>query len=61
MMEVLTFDSSFMPCPSKGPNHFGQVQIIKDSPEKSNLNLTRMIRTQPKQFTPVQNNLDDPE
>ena len=24
-------------------NHFGQVQIIKISPEKSNLNLTKMI------------------
>ena len=26
-----------------GPNHFGQVQIIKISPEKSNLSLTQMI------------------
>ena len=26
-----------------GPNHFGQVQIIKISPEKSNLNLTKTI------------------
>ena len=40
-----------------GPNHFGQVQIIKIIPEKSNLNLTQMIWTQPKQFAPDQNNL----
>ena len=40
-----------------GPNHFGQVQIIKISPEKSNLNLTKMIWTRPKQFAPDQNNL----
>ena len=26
-----------------GPNHFGQVQIIKDSPEKSNLKLIKKI------------------
>ena len=43
------------------PNHFGQVQTIKISPEKSNLNLTKMIWTQPKWFVPVQNNLDDPK
>ena len=30
------------------PNHFGQVQIIKISPEKSDLNLTKMIWTRPK-------------
>ena len=40
------------------PNHFGQVQIIKISPEKSDLNLIKMILTQPKCFVPVQNNLD---
>jgi hypothetical protein len=40
-----------------GPNHFGQVQIIKISPEKSNLNLTNIIWTWPKQFGPHQNNL----
>ena len=40
-----------------GPNHFGQVQIIKISPEKSNLNLTKMIWTQPKWIGPVQNDL----
>ena len=28
-----------------GPNHFGQVQIIKISSEKSDLNLTKMIWT----------------
>ena len=28
-----------------GPNHFEQVQIMKISPEKSNLNLTKMIWT----------------
>ena len=26
-----------------GPNHFGQVQIVKISSEKSNLSLTKMI------------------
>ena len=41
-----------------GPNHFGQVQIIKISPEKYNLNLTKMIWAQPKCFGPDQNNLD---
>ena len=40
-----------------GLNHLGQVQIIKISSEKLNLNLTKMIWTQPKQFVPVQNNL----
>ena len=30
------------------PNHFGQVQIISISPEKSNLNLIKMIWPQPK-------------
>ena len=34
------------------PNHIGQVQIIKNSPEKSNLNLTKIIWTQPKRFGP---------
>ena len=38
-------------------NHFGQVQIIKISPEKSNLNLTKRIWTRPKQLGPDQNNL----
>ena len=33
-----------------GPNHFGLVQIIKISPEKSNLSLSKMISTRPKQF-----------
>ena len=33
-----------------GPNHFGQVQIIKIIPEKFNLKLTKMIWTQPKRF-----------
>ena len=41
-----------------GPNPFGQAQTIKNSPEKSNLTLTKMIWTQPKQFGPDQNNLD---
>jgi hypothetical protein len=50
-----------MPCPSMSPNHFGQVQIIKISPEKSNLNLTKMIWTPPNQFVLVQNNLDSPK
>ena len=39
-----------------GPNHFGQVQTIKISPEKSNMNLTKMIWTQPKRFGHDQNN-----
>ena len=38
-----------------GPNHFGQVQIIKISPEKSNLTLTKMLWTRPKRFGPDQN------
>ena len=37
------------------PIYFGQVQIIKISPEKSNLYLIKMIWTRPKQFVPVQN------
>ena len=45
------------------PNHFGQalivcfgcVKIIRISPEKCTLNLTKMIWTQPKQIAPVQN------
>ena len=40
-----------------GPNHFGQFQITKTSPEKSNWNLTKMIWTCPKQIGPDQNNL----
>ena len=40
-----------------GPTHFGQVQIIKINPEKSNLTLTKMLWTRPKQFGPDQNNL----
>ena len=40
-----------------GPNHFGQAEIIKISPEKSNMNLTKMIWTRPKQFALNQNNL----
>ena len=41
-----------------GLNNFGQLQIIKISPEKSNLNLTKTIWTLPKQYGPYQNNLD---
>ena len=44
-----------------GPNHFGQVQIIKINTEKSNLNMTKMIWTRPKRFGPDQNNLDCPK
>ena len=33
-----------------GPNHFEQTQIIKFGPQKSNLNLTKMICIQPKLF-----------
>ena len=40
-----------------GPNHFGQFQIIKISPEKSNWNLTKIIWTCPKQIGRDQNNL----
>ena len=40
-----------------GHIHFVQVQIIKISPEKSNLNLTKMIWTRPTLFGPYQNNL----
>jgi hypothetical protein len=39
-----------------GPNDFGQIQIIIISPEKSNLNLTKMIWTRPKRFGRNQNN-----
>ena len=41
-----------------GPNNFEQVQIMKICPEKSNLNLTKIIWTWPKQFGLNQNNLD---
>ena len=44
-----------------GPNHFRQVQIIKLCPAKSNLNMTKMIWTWPKQFVFFQNNLDGPK
>ena len=54
---VLDRHNSFL----SGPNNFEQVQIIKISPEKSNLNLTKTIWTRPKQFVPVQNNLDCPK
>ena len=40
-----------------GPNHFWQFQILKISLKKSNWNLTKMIRTCPKQIRPYQNNL----
>ena len=50
-----------MPSPSMGPrsfwmgpNHFKQVQLIKISPIKSNLNLPKMIWTGLKQFGPDQ-------
>ena len=40
------------------PNHFGRpVEIIKISSEKSNLNLTKMIWSCPKQIGPNKNNL----
>ena len=50
---VLVGSNSFW----SGPNHFGQVQIIKISPEKSNLNLTKIIWIRPKQFGLDQKNL----
>ena len=40
-----------------GPICFGHFQIIKTNPEKSNLNLDKMIWTQPKLFGPDQNDL----
>ena len=40
-----------------GPNHFGQVKIIKISQEKSNLKLIKIIWTCPKQIGPDQKNL----
>ena len=40
-----------------GPNHYGQVQIIRISLEKSNLNLTKILWPRPKKFGPNQNNL----
>ena len=51
---VLDGSNSFWSC----PNHFGNFQIIKISPEKSNLNLTKMIWAQAKWFGPNQTNLD---
>ena len=54
---VLDWTNSFW----SGAHHFGQVQIIKISPEKSNLNLTKMIWTSPKRIGPDQNNLDGPK
>ena len=59
---VLDGSNSFWSC----SNHFGKVQIIKISPEKSNMNLNKMIwswpkQTWPKQFASVQNNLDGPK
>ena len=52
-----------MSCPSMGPNNFGQVQIVKISPEKPNLNLTKMNWTQPEHFVSIQNQdiLDGPK
>ena len=61
-----------MPCPSVGPklflscpNRFVQVEIIldrsklkKNSPEKSNLHLTKMNWAQTKRFGQDQNELD---
>ena len=38
-----------------GPICFGRVQIIKISPEKSNLTLKKMLRARPKRFGPDQN------
>ena len=40
-----------------GPNHFGQEQIVKISPEKSNLNPTKIIWTKQKRLAPDQNSL----
>ena len=40
-----------------GSNHFGQVQIIKISPEKYDLNQTKIIWTRPERFGSDQNNL----
>ena len=44
-----------------GPNHFESIQIIKFGPQKSNLNLTKVIFIQPKFFWLDQNNLDCPK
>ena len=56
--------SGLMPCPSICPKRFWTVQIIlleyqiiKNSPEKSNLKPTKMIWTHPKWFGHDQNNL----
>ena len=53
LTNVLDRSNSFW----SGPNHLVQVQNIKISPEKSNLNLTKMIWIRTKQFAPDQNNL----
>ena len=42
--KIIAIHHHFLPCPFIGTNTFGQVQIIKNSPEKSN-------------FEPVQNDL----
>ena len=44
-----------------GLSYFGQVKIIRNSPEKSNLYLTKTVWTWPKQFAPAQNKLDGPK
>ena len=63
--KIIAIYHHFLPCPFIGPklfwtgtNTFGQVQIIKISPEKSNLNLSKMICTRPKLHWPVQIFLD---
>ena len=43
------------------PIHFGWVQIIKISSEKSNLNLMKIILTRTKRFGPDINNLYSPK
>ena len=54
MTSALSFYGSKM-----RPNYFGRpLQIIKISSEKSNLNLTKMIWSCPKQIGPNKNNLD---
>ena len=50
---VLDWSNSFW----WGPNHFESIQIIKFGPQKSNLNLTKIIFIQPKLFGLDQNNL----
>ena len=52
-----------------GPDHYGQVKIIKKSsikveleePDQNDLDLTKTVWTRPKHFATVQNNFNGPK